>query len=74
MTLIDRKNLKIYCKPAMEGIIEAYGKSSGVSRVKIANPESKGVYNFRGQQVADDLSASLPSGIYIYQNEKLTIK
>lgn len=74
MTLIDRKNLKIYCKPAMEGITEAYGKSSGISTVKIANPESKGIYNLRGQLVADDLSASLPSGIYIYQNEKLAIK
>lgn len=37
-------------------------------------PELIDFVKAQGQLVADDLSASLPSGIYIYQNEKLAIK
>ena len=75
MTLINRKNLSIYCTYAMEGINEIYPAAdpSGIADLPTTPPReaSSAVYNMQGMKVAGNIhQADLHSGIYVINGRK----
>ena len=77
MTLINRKELSVYCTYAMEGINEIYpapgSDPSGIAELPTANASetSSAVYNLQGVKVADcSHQDDLCSGIYVANGRK----
>lgn len=73
MTVIDRKNLKVFGTSAMEGINEIYPRpsESAIRNVVPAeNQELHAVYRINGQRVDGDC---FPAGLYISEGRKFVV-
>ena len=77
MTIIDRNRLSVYGIPAMEGINEIYpSEADHMTMPGIGRPSAQAsqVFNLQGQRVANQLSRSLPPGLYLCQGRKVIVK
>ena len=74
MTIVDRKNLTIYGKYALEGINEIYPRPSedGVSSVTIHKADDGALYNLQGMRVNE--SQMTKGGIFIKGGRKIIVE
>ena len=74
MTIVDRKNLTVYGKYALEGINEIYPRPSedGVSSVTIQNVDDNALYNLQGMRVNE--SQMTKGGIFIKGGRKIIVE
>ena len=73
MTIVDRKNLKVFNPYAMEGINEIYPRPSEMGMgipVQKANRYARTVYRVNGQQLN---GKSLSPGLYVSDGEKFVV-
>ena len=73
MTIIDRKNLKVFGTYAMEGINEIYPRPSEAAIrniVQTADGKPKAVYRLNGQKT--DANHPLP-GLYVSEGHKFVV-
>ena len=74
MTIVDRKNLTVYGKYALEGINEIYPRPSedGVSSVTIHKADDGALYNLQGMRVNE--SQMTKGGIFIKGGRKIIVE
>ena len=74
MTIVDRKNLTVYGKYALEGINEIYPRPSedGVSSVTIKKADDNALYNLQGMRVNE--SQMTKGGIFIKGGRKIIVE
>ncbi len=74
MTIVDRKNLTVYGKYALEGINEIYPRPSedGVSSVTIQNVDDNAIFNLQGMRVNE--SQMTKGGIFIKGGRKIIVE
>ncbi len=74
MTIVDRKNLTVYGKYALEGINEIYPRPSedGVSSATIRKVDDDAIYNLQGMRVNE--SQMTKGGIFIKGGRKLIVE
>ena len=74
MTIVDRKNLTVYGKYALEGINEIYPRPSedGVSSVTIQKADDDALYNLQGMRVNE--SQMTKGGIFIKGGRKIIVE
>ena len=73
MTIVDRKNLKVFGTYAMEGINEIYPRPSESAIRNILQPvdeKPKAVYRLNGQKTEAN---SLLPGLYVYEGHKFVV-
>lgn len=71
-----RVNGKTYSLARISKMRFAYGTATGIDAVTddAAQKAANGVYNMQGVRVADDMTATLPKGIYIVNGRKVIVK
>ena len=74
MTIVDRKNLTVYGKYALEGINEIYPRPSedGVSSVTIKKADDNAIFNLQGMRVNE--SQMTKGGIFIKGGRKIIVE
>ena len=74
MTIVDRKNLTVYGKYALEGINEIYPRPSedGVSSVTIQKADDDAIFNLQGMRVNE--SQMTKGGIFIKGGRKIIVE
>ena len=74
MTIVDRKNLTVYGKYALEGINEIYPRPSedGVSSATIRKVDDGALYNLQGMRVNE--SQMTKGGIFIKGGRKIIVE
>ncbi len=74
MTIVDRKNLTVYGKYALEGINEIYPRPSedGVSSATIHKADDDALYNLQGMRVNE--SQMTKGGIFIKGGRKIIVE
>ena len=74
MTIVDRKNLTVYGKYALEGINEIYPRPSedGVSSATIHKADDGALYNLQGMRVNE--SQMTKGGIFIKGGRKIIVE
>lgn len=74
MTIVDRKNLTVYGKYALEGINEIYPRPSedGVSSATIQKADDDAIYNLQGMRVNE--SQMTKGGIFIKGGRKIIVE